>query len=139
MYDFHHRFISFNKEDEIFLKLHHEYALFKISNLKFVNQRADPFKILKKIDNLTYKIDVFAYWRIYLVISITQFESAFKNENFYRRTVRFNYSSTIIEFNEKWHEHIMKKLINKRQRYYEKGKSIIEYLIRWFEWRLEFD
>ena len=61
IYNAHHRFIFLNEKNEIFLKLHHKYALFKISNLKFVNQRVGSFKILKKINNLTYKIDVFAY------------------------------------------------------------------------------
>ena len=51
----------FNEEDEVFLKFYYKYILFKNFNFKFINLKVDLFKILKKIDNLTYKIDIFAH------------------------------------------------------------------------------
>lgn len=46
----------------------------EITDRKFVNQRAGPFKVLKRVDHLTYKLGLRPHWKIHFIISVTQLE-----------------------------------------------------------------
>ena len=55
-YDFKYLTLSLKKDNEIHLKLYHEYLISNLINRKLSQQRVDPFKILIKIDHLTYRL-----------------------------------------------------------------------------------
>lgn len=50
----------------------------EITDRKFVNQRAGPFKLLKRADNLTYKLVFRPHYEIHFIISVTQLEPTSK-------------------------------------------------------------
>ena len=68
-YDNKYLLIKIKKELLIYLRLHYRYSISRV-NPKLLNQRVELFKILKKIENLIYRLELFITIRIYLVISI---------------------------------------------------------------------
>ena len=66
--------------------MYHDYFIFEI-NLKLFNQRVDLFKVLEKVENLTYQFELSDVMRIHLIIFITQLKSISNRfENLYFRT-----------------------------------------------------
>ena len=55
-YDFKHLTLNLKKDNEVHLKLYHEYLIPSLINRKLSQQRIDFFKILTKIDHLTYRL-----------------------------------------------------------------------------------
>lgn len=49
IYNDHHKLMTFNSKDKVFLRLHHEYSLSKKNNFKLSNQRASSYTIIHKI------------------------------------------------------------------------------------------
>jgi len=83
--------------------------------------------------------------KIYLVISVTNFKSLSSDKDFYK--CQYNEHSSLIEENEvkknnldkEWKLFYIEKLLNWCLCCYEHGKKIIEYLIKWTEYELEFN
>ena len=138
-YDAHHRPITLKEGSEVFLKLHQGYTLPGVKNRKFANQRAGPFKILERIGNLAYKLDIPPHWKIHPVISITQLEPAPKGDDPYKRTTKPDHPPPVAELNDDWQECAIEKLVGRRQRKYGRGKPLTEYLVRWEGWGPEWD
>ncbi len=85
-YDQRHQSIDLDVDDYAFLRLHHRYRLPAEANSKLSNQRAGPFKVLRRVGRLAYKLDLPARWKIHSVISVTQLEPAFKTSDPYERS-----------------------------------------------------
>ena len=137
-YDRKYQFLYMKFENYVYIRLHHEYDIFAIAMFesKFSQQYVELFKILKKIDQLFYRFDLFTHWRIYFVLSMTQLKSTSFDENFYRKS-RFIHSNFV--FVEKNIELIkffeIERLINKRQI----ARRDSEYFVRWLKYFSQFD
>jgi hypothetical protein len=136
IYDDHHKSMTFNSEDKVFLRLHHEYSLSKKSNFKLSNQRANSYTIIRKIENAAYELNLSENSRIHFVIFIAQLESA-SDSNSYNRARLIN-----SEFVEVHDDTAIKKsfeverILKKRNRKYDKI-MIVHYLIKWKSWEFE--
>ena len=72
-YNNKHKKIDLKEGDLVYLRLHRGYDLPGIQNPKLSNQRAGPFKILKKIGTLAYRIEIPRTMRIHPVVSIAHY------------------------------------------------------------------
>ena len=113
-YDFRHQSIFFRLDDRVYLRLHQKYQLSNRSNTKMFNQKCELFIVKRRIDRLTYELKLFAHWRIYSIIFVTQLKFFF-DENFYNK-FRSNYSNFVkIKKNTNdWRFYVMKKILNKK-------------------------
>ena len=137
-YDSKHKSLFFRSSDKIFLKLHRDYEVNE-QHKKLDNQRCESFLIKRRVDRLTYELNIFVRWKIHFVISMTQLESAFSVQDSYNR-LRFDHSNSVyveddIEI-EKSYE--MKKVIDKRVKKLN-TTSVTQYKIKWKEYDSEFD
>ena len=99
-YDQIHINIQFKIEDYAFFELYFDYIIFDLSNHKFSQQRVDSFKIIEKIDTLTYRLELSSIMQIHFVIFIAQLKSASSsNSDSYRRS-KSNNSSSITTKND---------------------------------------
>lgn len=84
-YDKKHKPINMDVGDEAYLKLHHGYTIPGLTNRKLSPQRAGPFRILRKVGALAYKLKLPPVIKIHPVISIAQLEPAPKKPDPYGR------------------------------------------------------
>ena len=140
-YDRKHAFLFLKEESWAYLRMHHEYfiSLFKNMTVKWFQRRINSFKIIKKIDNLTYRFQLSAHWKIHFVVSVQQLESTSNEFDSYNRISYDNSFSIFVERdneNEKSYE--IEKLINKRIIKKDREK-FTQYFVRWKEYDLEDD
>ena len=57
-----------------YLKLHYRYKIPRLTNRKLSQQRAGPFKVLEKVGNLVYQLELPPTMRIHPVILVAQLE-----------------------------------------------------------------
>ncbi len=130
IYDVKHKSFAFNTDDKVYLRLHREYSLSKKKNSKLSNQRSESYIILRKVNNLTYELNISATTRIHFVISITQLKFVEDDFDSYDRS-RFINSDSIETtkdiLTKKSFE--VEKLLKKRVRKYDRT-TIIQYLIK---------
>ena len=138
-YDSRHVFLLFKVDEYVYLRFNQDYQLSKKFNRKLSQQRCEFFKMLRRIERLTYEFELSSAWRIHFVISIAQLKSISIDENSYQR-FRSHYFDFIKMKNDidefKFYE--VKRLIAKRQRKYNKT-MIIQYLVRWIEYDSKYD
>lgn len=100
IYDDNHALLQINVDDWALLRVHKKYKIsfIVVSNRKFSQQEIEIFKILKRINNLAYKLNIFKEWRIWSIISIAQlkFLSTSHANSFKRNRASF-FSVTIKE------------------------------------------
>jgi hypothetical protein len=137
IHDKRHRSLFLNSKKKVFLRLHKEYNLSEIINKKLSQQKCDSFTVKRRVERLTYELELSKTWRIHLVIFVTQLESA--SDDSYKRS-KSNYSDFIFVESDtetfKFYE--IERVLAKRIRQYEKIK-INQYLIRWKDYESEFD
>ena len=63
--------INLLKESKTYLRLYHNYKIFKLVNYKLYNQRVKSFKILEKVSKLAYRLKLLSLIKIHSVIFIT--------------------------------------------------------------------
>ena len=135
-YDRRHASLFLKEKSWTYLRMHHEYfiSLFKNMTAKWFQRRIDSFKIIKKIDNLTYRLQLSAHWKIHSVVSVQQLESTPNEPDPYNRIPYDNPSSIFVKRdneNEKSYE--IEKLINKRIIKKDREK-FTQYFVRWKEY-----
>ena len=137
-YDSRHKSLLLRSGDKIFLRLHRDYEINE-QHKKLDNQRCEPFLIKKRVDRLTYELNILLRWKIHFVISMAQLESTSSVQNSYNRS-RLDHSNSVYVENdieiEKSYE--MKRVIDKRIRKFD-TISITQYKIKWREYDSEFD
>ena len=133
-YDIRHQSLMMNLDDKVFLKLHRRYKLSEQFNTKLFNQRTESFLIKRRVGRLAYELDLLSQWKIHSIISIAHLESASVSMNSYHRS-RSTHSDSVYmkDDTEDWKFYIVKKIVNKRQRRYEKS-MITQYRIKWEEY-----
>ena len=87
-YDRKHQSFYMKFDDHVFIQLHRDYDISSIVvfNFKFNQQYVDFFKILKKIDQLLYRLNLFSHWRIHSMLLIIQLKSTSFDSNLYRKS-----------------------------------------------------
>ncbi len=58
LHDKRHKSLFLKAEEKTFLQLHKDYNLFEIINKKFSQQRCDFFIIKRRVERLTYELDL---------------------------------------------------------------------------------
>lgn len=137
-YDNKHIIFLLKSSDKVFLKFHVDYILFGKHNKKFFQQRCESFIIKRRIDRLTYELNLSPKWKVYSIISVTQLKPHSKND-FYNRFILTHLDFVYVEKNiatNKFYE--VKKMINKKIKKYNKTVAT-KYLIRWLKYKFEFD
>jgi hypothetical protein len=137
IYDVKHQSFVFNIEDKAYLQLHHEYFLFEKDNSKLSNQRSNSYTILRKIDNLTYELNLSATFRIHLIIFIAQLKSTSDSDSYdrSRSTNSESMNMTNDDISQK-RSFEVKQVLKKRIRKYEKITTT-QYLMKWLKWKFE--
>ena len=128
-YNIKHQSILFKSNNKMYLKLNYDYKLLDRNNRKLNNQRCNFFIVKRHVDQLTYKLNLFVYWRVYSIISIIQLKFFF-DKNFYYQSCS-NYSNAVeIKNNIKnWKFYIVEKVINKKLRKFERI-IVAQYIIK---------
>ena len=75
-YDWRHTPKFFEVGDMVNLRLHRDYTLPGITNRKTGQQFVGPLKVLERIRQLAYRLDIPAVWKIHPVISTAHLEPA---------------------------------------------------------------
>jgi hypothetical protein len=137
IYDGKHKFMTFNAEDKIYLRLHHEYFLLEKKNSKLSNQRFGSYTVKRKVDNAVYELNLSFNSRIHSVISIAQLEFAEDESDSYNRSRSSNSRSIEVKDDTtKKQSFEMKKILQKRTRKYDKI-VVVQYLLKWRDWEFE--
>lgn len=97
---------------------------------KLTEQYIGPFRIVKKISCLAYKLDVSSNWRIYLVFSVAQLKPTPPlAKNFFTRFFPSNLLFVFVKSDtHKLKNFEIEKFLNKHQIKKNKGRAI-EYLV----------
>ncbi len=137
-YDRRHQSLNMKVKDFVLLRLHRGYniSITKILRKKLSDQYAESFKILKKIESLSYRLNLSSHWKIHSVISVTQLESvsdSFMNL-FHRSRSQESGSIHMKDDIDNVKSFEIEKLINKRIIARE-----VEYLVRWKKWESQYD
>ena len=124
--------------DWTLLRLHKVYdVVFTIVlRFKLSSQYAESFRITEKIDNLVYKFDISANWRVHSIFSIAHLELAQNSTmNFFHRTSKQSEFIFVNENIENVQFFEIEKLIVSR----ETRREDTKYLIRWKNYESEHD
>ena len=115
-YDRRHKPLVLNEGQSVFLRLHKGYNVPSNATItrKLGQQYAGPFKVLKRIGNLAYELDLPQHWRVHPVISIAMLEPTPSGEDPFGRPVPEQPDSVYVEgdtnTNRSWEiERIMDK------------------------------
>lgn len=139
-YDRNHKSMTLWVKEYAFLRLHRDYYLSKHSFKKLSQQYCDSFLIIKWVEQLAYKLELSAHWRIHSVIFIAQLKLASKDADSFKRSRLNNLFSIEVEKDiKKWVSYEIEKLINDRVWWFDKDSLICEYLVRWKEYKSEYD
>ena len=137
-YNARHVSLKLKANDYAYLRLNHDYQLSKRLSKKIFSQRCGSFLIKRRIDRLTYKLKLSSQWKVHLMISVTQLESA-STQNFYNRSRSNHFDSMKIEDDTpQWRFYVIERIIDKRMRIFENIK-MIQYFIRWRDYGSKYD
>jgi hypothetical protein len=75
-YDRKHKPMFFNVGDEVYLRLYKGYSIPAEKKRKLDKQRIGPLKVIKRIGQLAYKLEIPDHWRVHDVFSIAHLEPA---------------------------------------------------------------
>jgi hypothetical protein len=98
-YDRRHSSLFLKVEEWALLRLNHEYLISEFKNMikKMSTQYVRSFKVIQRIERLTYRLAISEDWKIHSIFSIAQLESAFDStQDFYNRS-KLNHSSFVID------------------------------------------
>lgn len=126
-YDARHLPLDLNEGDQVFLKLHDGYSIPGLANRKLSQQRVGPFKIIKKVGSLAYKLDLPPTMRIHPVISVAQLEPAASNtsQDPYGRKINAE-PPPVRNESDKYQ---VERVLGKRKMW-----NKTHYLIKWADW-----
>ena len=136
-YDSRHQPLTFDPKagDEAYLRLHQGYSIPGLANRKLSQQRVGPFKVLAKVGQLAYRLELPPVMRINPVISVAQLEptaaTVTRVPDPYGRRVNVEPPPVIDEDDTKQGGvSEVDRIMDKRTS--DRGK--VEYLIHWKGW-----
>ena len=96
-YDAAHTSLKLTVDDYAYLCLYNNYTISDLINKKLNQQRINPFKILKKIDILTYRFKLSSIIKIHSIIFIAQLKltSTFNADSYRRSRFDAEHSSSM--------------------------------------------
>ena len=124
-YDRRHKSLVLKEGQSVYLRLHKGYNIPANASItrKLGQQYAGPFKVLRRIGKLAYKLDLPQHWRIHPVISIAMLEPTPSGEDPFNRPVPEQPDSVYVEgdteTNKSWE---VERIVDKQ------GEK---YLVRW--------
>lgn len=126
-YDARHLPLNLKEGDQVFLKLHDGYSIPGLANRKLSHQRVGPFKIIKKVGSLAYRLDLPPTMRIHPVISVAQLEPAATNtsQDPYGRKINAE-PPPVRNESDKYR---VERVLSKRKMW-----NKAHYLIKWADW-----
>ena len=125
----------FRVGDFVNLRLHREYSVFVIKSKKIEQQLINSFKITKRIDRLTYELELSTNMKIHNVISVAHLKSITNpRDDLYQRR-RVSTSSLVIDGAEEFE---IERMLAKRRIRKGTGWST-QYLVRWLSYGPEDD
>lgn len=125
-YDSKHKPLSFEVNDEAYLRLHKGYTIPGLSNRKLGPQREGPFRIKRKVGSLAYELDLPPIIEIHPVISIAQLEPAPKSEDPFKRPYPTNPGPVRAEGDDSAPSYEIERIIGKRI-----SRKKLQYLVSW--------
>ena len=138
-YDRKHQPLFMKAGDYALIKLHHGYNIpaTEVLGKKLSQQYTGPFKVLEKVGNLAYRLELPDHWRIHPVLSIAQLEPVpSPMDDPFNRPRPDQPDSVFVEGDtdrvKSWE---IERLINKRQT----KRRGDEYLVRWKGWGPQYD
>ena len=136
-YDRHHRPLSFDIGDNVYLRLHRGYHLPGKPPRKYSQQRAGPFKVLEKIGHLAYRLDFPPNWRIHPVVSVEHLDirPGMDDDPFNRQVP----PPGPVEVHEDGDEFEVEIILDERTDRRGRGRGRKQWLIRWKGWGAEHD
>ena len=134
-YDRKHKNCQLQVNDWILLKLHKRYdiSFIAILNKKLFQQYVDFFRILKKIENLTYRLQIFEHWKIHSIISVAQLEFFLFSFNDQQSSSSVSMKDESID--DKIRSYEIEKILIKRINRQRNTK----YLVKWLDYDSEND
>ena len=136
--------MSFETGQSVYLRLHHSYTLPDLTNKKLSNQRVGLFKIVKRIGNLTYRLQLPPAMRIHPVVSVAQLESAKGDDPYHRpkpdhlgpvqmksTTPDNNNGSTTTHNKLSGNIYEVEQVLAKQRQRYGKSVPQVEYQVKW--------
>ena len=116
-YDSRYQAIFFQIGDLVNLRLYRGYQVSAITSKKIESQLIEPFKVLKRIGRLAYKLELLLNIRIHDVVFVTYLKSATDPaKDLYRRR-RLLIFTIIVEGEEEYEiEKLLRKRITRRNR-----------------------
>ena len=141
-YDRRHQSTFFAVDEWTLLQLNKKYNISTIADIikKYDLQYVDSFKMLKRIDRLVYKFEIFDHWRLHSIFTIVQlkFCSTFDSDFYHRfRSNQFDFVFVKNDI-ETYKFFEFDKLFNKRV--IKKNKNVTtQYLARWKNYDSQFD
>ena len=126
-YDRKHTWIDLKPGSHAYLRLHHDYIISRLINRKLSNQRVGPFKIIEKINNLAYRLELLPVMKIHFVMSVTQLELKSSNQNLYNRLTSDEPPPVTEEGDDDTEKsYIIERLLERRT-----SREKTQYLIKW--------
>ena len=136
-----HISLLLNFRNLVILKLHHEYCIFNIKNKKLFIQQVNYFFVKWQISLLIYELKLSTNMKIHSVMSVINFEFVSSEKDLYN----WLYNNHLLlmkknyDINDKWKSFYIEKLLDHHFCHYKCDKQIIEYLIKWTDYRLKFN
>jgi hypothetical protein len=133
-YDFTRTSLNLNFDDSIYVKLHKEYIQSSLINRKFSKQRLKSVKILKKIEKLVYRLEIFNSWKIHSIISAIHLKSASVEEDSYNKEAKESESIKDVQEKIKDIYEIERILVKRLIKVKRSRTSRIQYRVKWLNW-----
>jgi hypothetical protein len=131
--------MQFKPGDMVFLRLHQGYTVPSIRSKKLAIQRCGPFKVVKKVGNLAYRLELPEDMKIHPVISVAQLEPAPVGPDPYDRPKPDHPPSVETGSSDDWESWEIESLLDRRTKRLAHGKTKTEYLVRWKGYGPEYD
>lgn len=140
IYDKKHSPLHLRPGDFAYLHLHKGYKIPSAWNKKLGDQYAGPFRVIKKIGRLAYRLKLPAEWKVHPVFSVAHLEPAEDPaKDPYKRPIPDQPEAVFVEGNTpKLQLYELERLLDRRERIL-RGKATVEYLTRWKGYRAEYD
>ena len=136
-----HISLLLNFKDLVILKLHYEYHVSDVKNKKLFIQQVNCFFVKWWVSLLVYELKLSTNMKIHSIMSVINFESVSSRKNLYN----WLYDDHLLfmkenhDIDDEWKSFYIEKLFDCHFYHYKHNKQIIESLIKWTDYRLEFN
>lgn len=132
-YNKHHQPMQMSVDDWTLLRLYRGYYLLGRLSPKLSQHYCRSFQIIERVGELAYRLELPPYYRIYSVISVAQLElSPAPGSDLFARPANQHPESVGVDGDiENWISFEIERLMDRRERRYDRDPITIEYLVKW--------